>query len=47
MDFNIAFNRSKVLDIYGDGETDNFIAEYESRMGFKIEEGKPLGQFSA
>lgn len=45
MDFNIAFNRSKVLDIYGDGETDNFIAEYESRMGFKIEEGKPLGQF--
>lgn len=45
MDFNIAFNRSKVLNIYGDGETDNFIAEYESRMGFKIEEGKPLGQF--
>ena len=45
MDFNIAFNRSKVLDIYGDGETDNFITEYESRMGFKIEKGKPLGQF--
>lgn len=45
MDFNIAFNRSKVLDIYGDGETDNFITEYKSRMGFKIEKGKPLGQF--
>ncbi len=45
MDFNISFNRSKVLKIYGDGETDYFIHNYESRMGFKIEEGKPLGQF--
>ena len=45
MDFNIAFNRSKVLQIYGDGKTDNFIKDYESRMGFKIQEGKPLGQF--
>lgn len=45
MDFNIAFNRSKVLDIYGESETDNFIQDYESRMGFKIEKGKPLGQF--
>ena len=45
MDFNIAFNRSKVLDIYGDSETDNFIQDYESRMGFKIQKGKPLGQF--
>lgn len=45
MDFNIAFNRSNVLEIYGDGETNNFITEYESRMGFKIEKGKPLGQF--
>lgn len=45
MDFNIAFNRSKVLDIYGDSETNNFIQDYESRMGFKIEKGKPLGQF--
>lgn len=45
MDFNIAFNRSKVLEIYGDGELDNFIQDYSSRMGFKIEKGKPLGQF--
>ena len=45
MDFNIAFNRSKVLSIYGNSETNNFIQDYESRMGFKIEEGKPLGQF--
>ena len=45
MDFNIAFNRSKVLEIYGDSETNYFIQDYESRMGFKIEEGKPLGQF--
>ncbi len=45
MDFNMAFNRSKVLDIYGDSETDNFIQDYESRMGFKIQKDKPLGQF--
>ncbi len=45
MDFNIAFNRSKVLDIYGDSETTYFLQDYESRMGFKIEVGKSLGQF--
>lgn len=46
MDFNIAFNKSKVLDIYGgSSETNYFIQDYESRMGFKIEKGKPLGQF--
>lgn len=45
MDFNIAFNRSKVLEIYGDGETDYFTQDYSSRMAFKIEKGKPLGQF--
>lgn len=45
MDFNIAFNRSKVLDIYGSSGADNFIQDYSSRMGFKIEKGKPLGQF--
>jgi TonB-linked SusC/RagA family outer membrane protein len=44
-DFNIAFNRSKVLEIYGEGENDYFIQAYESRMGFKVEKGKPLGQF--
>lgn len=45
MDFNIAFNRSKVLEIYGEGEDDYFIQDYESRMGFKIEKGQKLGQF--
>lgn len=46
MDLNVAFNRSKVLDIYGESnENNSFIQDYESRMGFKIEKGKPLGQF--
>lgn len=44
-DFNIAFNRSKVLELYGNEETNYFIQDYESRMGYKIEVGKPLGQF--
>lgn len=44
-DFNIAFNRSKVLDLYRDDEIDSWIQDYESRMGYKIEVGKPLGQF--
>lgn len=46
MDFNIAFNRSTVLDIYGSADAaDSFVQDYESRMGFLIEKGKPLGQF--
>ncbi|MCD8291428.1 MAG: SusC/RagA family TonB-linked outer membrane protein, partial [Prevotella sp.] len=45
MDLNVSLNRSKVLKIYGDGETNYFVQNYESRMDFKIEEGKPLGQF--
>ena len=44
-DFNIAFNRSKVEDIYGNADNESFIQDYESRMGFKIEKGQPLGQF--
>lgn len=44
-DFNIAFNRSKVLDLYGSDELNYFIKDYESRMGYKIEVGQPLGQF--
>lgn len=44
-DFNIAFNRSKVLELYGNKETNYFIQDYKSRMGYKIEVGKPLGQF--
>lgn len=43
-DFNIAFNRSKVLDLYGNDQT-YFIQDYEGRMGFKVEVGKPLGQY--
>lgn len=43
-DFNIAFNRSKILDLYGNDQT-YFISDYESRMGYKIEVGQPLGQF--
>lgn len=44
-DFNIAFNRSKVLELYGNDEQSYFIQDYESRMGYKIEVGKSLGQF--
>ena len=44
-DFNIAFNRSKVLSIYGDGGNDNFIQNYDSRVDYMIKVGKPLGQF--
>ena len=43
-DFNIAFNRSKVLDLYGTDQT-NFIQDYEGRMGYKVEVGKPLGEY--
>ena len=45
MDFNIAFNKSKVLSLYGKGKEEPWIKDYESRMGFLIEKGKPLGQF--
>ncbi|WP_321333214.1 TonB-dependent receptor [uncultured Bacteroides sp.] len=44
-DFNIAFNRSKVLDLYGSDEQNYFIQDYESRMGYMVEIGKPLGQY--
>lgn len=44
-DFNISFNRSKVLSIYGEGDSDRFIQNYESRIDFLIEVGQPLGQF--
>ena len=44
-DFNMAFNRSTVLDLYGNDDQNNFIQDYESRMGYKIEVGKPLGQY--
>lgn len=44
-DFNIAFNRSKVISMYGDREDDYMLSSYDSRVGFKAEAGKPLGQF--
>ena len=43
-DFNIAFNRSKVLDLYDNDQT-SFIQDYDSRMGYKVEVGKPLGEY--
>jgi TonB-dependent starch-binding outer membrane protein SusC len=43
--FNISFNRSKVLSIYGESEDDFFLKNYESRIDFRVEVGKPLGQF--
>lgn len=44
-DLNYAFNKSKVLTIYGNEENESFLQDYQSRMGFLIEAGKPLGQF--
>lgn len=44
-DFNISFNRSKVLDIYGEGGNDYFLKNYESRIDYMVKVGKPLGQF--
>lgn len=45
-DFNIAFNRSKVLSLYGDDNEGSYmLADYESRMAYKVEVGKPLGQY--
>ncbi len=44
-DFNISFNRSKVLALYGDSEQNYFIQDYNSRMGYKVEVGSPLGQY--
>lgn len=43
-DFNIAFNRSKILDLYGNDQS-YFIQDYEGRIGYKVEVGKPLGQY--
>lgn len=48
-DFNISFNRSKVLSIYGGEGEESFTQEYSGGNGaqvtFLIEKGKPLGQF--
>ncbi len=42
-DFNISFNKSKVLNIYGEDD-DHFIQNY-GRIDFIVEKGQPLGQF--
>ncbi|MCM1163146.1 MAG: TonB-dependent receptor [Muribaculaceae bacterium] len=48
-DFNISFNRSKVLSIYGGKGDESFTRDYDGGKGaqatFLIEKGKPLGQF--
>ncbi len=44
-DFNISFNKSKVLRIYGEDDDDYFLQNYSSRIDFRIEKGQPLGQF--
>jgi len=44
-DFNISFNRSKVLSIYGKSDDSPWIKNYDSRIDYLIEVGKPLGQF--
>ncbi|MGV3706184.1 MAG: SusC/RagA family TonB-linked outer membrane protein [Arcticibacter sp.] len=42
--FNIGMNRSKVLAIYGRGDADYLQQNYDSRVDFRLEIGKPLGQ---
>lgn len=45
-DFNISFNKNKVLKLYGGANDNNyFIQDYDSRMWFLIQEGSELGQF--
>ena len=45
-DFNIAFNRSKVLAIYGEGDNDYFTrSEDEGHCNYMIRVGEPIGQF--
>ena len=43
--FNIGFNRSKILSIYGNSEDDYFTNSYDSRIDFMFKVGEPLGQF--
>lgn len=44
MDFNMAFNRTKVLSIYG-GPEDKMPPVPHEQISFLVEVGKPLGQF--
>jgi TonB-linked SusC/RagA family outer membrane protein len=43
--YNMSFNRSKVLRLYGNGNSDYFLSDYDSRIDYMIQVGKPLGQF--
>lgn len=43
--YNMSFNRSKVLKLYGNGDSDYFISNYDSRIDYRIQVGQPLGQF--
>ncbi|WP_158995655.1 TonB-dependent receptor [Mucilaginibacter sp. L196] len=43
--YNMSFNRSKVLQIYGNGGASSFISDYGSRIDFLVKTGQPLGQF--
>lgn len=47
-DFNISFNRSKVLELFGDKSTKDYLDRHEQmatgKVEFRIREGDPLGQ---
>lgn len=43
--FNMAFNKSKVLSIYGQDDDDYFLQNYDSRIDYKVKVGEPLGEF--
>ncbi|MFI5157227.1 MAG: SusC/RagA family TonB-linked outer membrane protein [Sphingobacteriales bacterium] len=43
--YNMSFNRSKVLRLYGNGNSDYFISNYNSRIDYMVKVGQPLGQF--
>jgi len=43
--FNMGFNKSKVLSIYGPEGTDYFYQNYNSRVDYIVKIGQPLGQF--
>lgn len=43
--YNMSFNRSKVLRLYGNGNSDYFVSDYGSRIDYMVKVGQPLGQF--
>lgn len=44
-DFNISFNKSKVLALYGEGSADYYRPNVDSRIDFEVRKDQPLGQF--